>query len=224
MTYIITNRHVLIDEDEDGNIVHNPDSIRFFIRGHSDISNLTYFDADLRGGEGSDWYGHPVSLEIDIAAVAINQRLSSLTDDDPVTGSLAFSSGDFLSDPSRIQGGDLALVAGYPGIFASTNRGFPVLRSARVASPYGVDFGGLPFFITDARMHSGTSGSPVLADPLSLRWSSGGSHLTVGGPRTALLGVHSATYKQAVSDPGEEWLDLNVAWYAELIPDIVNSI
>lgn len=221
-TYLVTNRHVLKDEDEDGNMVHNPDSIRVFIRGHPDISQVSYFDIDLSDGEGNNWFSHPNQPDVDIAVVPINRRLSSLSGDDIVTGSLAFSSDHFLSDPDRIQGGDSALISGYPGMLAGTNMNLPVLRDARIASPYGVNFDGSPYFVTDARMHSGTSGSPVLASPSSMTHSSSGD-MIVGGPQTALLGVHSATFKQDVEDVGEEWLDLNVAWYAEAIPDIINS-
>lgn len=222
-THLVTNKHVLRDEDEDGNVVHNPDSIRVFIRGYPDISQVFYFDIDLSSGKGNDWYSHPSHPDIDIAVVPINRVLSPLYGDNIVTGSLAFSSNHFLSNPDRIQGGDSALIAGYPGMFVGTNMNLPVFRSALIASPYGVNFNGSPLFVTDARMHPGTSGSPVLASPSSMTQSPGGG-ITVGGPQTALLGVHSATFKQNVEDPGEEWLDLNVAWYAELIPDIINGI
>ncbi|WP_160135559.1 S1 family peptidase [Halococcus salsus] len=221
-TYLITNQHVLRDIDENGDVVHNPESVRIFVRNFPDITQLSYIDIDLSDGMGSDWYRHPSDTDVDVAVVPTDWNLTALYGGDPQTGSLAFSREHFISDPGRISGGDTARIACYPGIFVGTNMGLPVLRNALIASPYGVNFDGSRLFVTDARMHPGTSGSPVLASPESMMQSQ--NRITVGGPRTALLGVHSATFKQEAVDPGEEWLDLNVAWYAEVIPEIIDSI
>jgi hypothetical protein len=45
----------------------------------------------------------------------------------------------------------------------------PVVRQASIASAYGTRFQGLGFFLTDARMHRGSSGSPVLKRTMSQR-------------------------------------------------------
>lgn len=220
-TYLITNRHVVRDEEEG----HTPDSFRFFIRDHTDLSQLNWLDRSIKEGQNRDWFAHPNFPEADVVAIPLNQTLSSLSDgENAVTGSLAFSENDLLQAKDRITGGDSALILGYPGTFVDTSTYFPVIRDARISSPYGVPFNGQPMFITDARMHGGTSGSPVLADPASLtHFPSGG--MVVGGQRVALLGVHSATYTQpTVDDPGEEWLDLNAAWFAELVEDIIQVI
>lgn len=222
-TYLVTNRHVLKDEDESVQESHNPDSIRIFFRGFSDISQLSYYDIDLTEAQGNDWYVHPDFPEIDIAVIPVPQRLSTVSGETTLTGSLALSSDHFLEDTSRIQGGDSALIVGYPGMFAGRNINLPVVRSALISSPYGVNFDNDPYFITDARMHPGTSGSPVLASPESMGRSPEGN-LNIGGQQIALLGVHSASFKQDAEDPGEEWLHLNKAWYAETIPEIIDGI
>jgi len=87
--------------------------------------------------------------------------------------------------------------------------GLPVVRQASVASCYGVRFQGLGYFLTDARMHRGSSGSPVLArvEPV-----------TPGRPHWCLLGVHSSRMVMATRDTAlDESLGLNCAWYADVL-------
>jgi V8-like Glu-specific endopeptidase len=71
-------------------------------------------------------------------------------------------------------------------------------------------FQGQGYFLTDARTHRGTSGSPVVmrdhdADAdVQLPWK--------------LLGVHSARLDMADRDKVEdESLGLNCAWYADIL-------
>jgi len=219
-TFLITNQHVIRDEEEG----HEPDSFRFFVRGHANISQVNWLDCSIEDGIHEDWYVHPEHPDADVVAVPLKTQLSPLSNlEEVITGSLAFSANELLEDNEQITGGDSALIFSYPGMFVDRTTYFPVIRNARIASPYRIPFNGQPFFITDSRMHSGTSGSPVLADPSSLTHSPGGGIL-IGGQRVALLGVHSATFTQPVDDPGEEWLDLNAAWFAELIEDIIQNI
>jgi hypothetical protein len=84
-----------------------------------------------------------------------------------------------------------------------------VVRQASVASSYGVRFQGLGYFLTDARMHRGSSGSPVLARV---------ELATDGRPRWCLLGVHSSRMDMASRDAAQdESLGLNCAWYADVL-------
>jgi hypothetical protein len=88
----------------------------------------------------------------------------------------------------------------------------PVYRRASIASAYGVNFGGFPYFLIDANLHPGTSGSPVVS-----------SHHTLfkerdGKEGYALFGVHSAEHV-IEGDP----LGLNVVWYADALVEIAES-
>ena len=113
---------------------------------------------------------------------------------------------------------------------------FPVRRNALISSPYTHGFENQPFFLTDARMHPGTSGSPVIMDTGGMRMT----HGDVPDHRSKtlyLLGVHSATFygtnfeeqnqdgenSDDNSDERDFKLDLNVAWYSELLSDLLPS-
>jgi hypothetical protein len=80
-----------------------------------------------------------------------------------------------------------------------------------IASAFGIRFQGNGYFLTDARMHRGTSGAPVVArDP------------TRGAGRGdlpwMLLGVHATRMDVSNRDlEQDERLDLNCAWYADVL-------
>ena len=205
--YLITNKHVLDPEDED------PEEIRILLRGTPDLSRLQYEDIELADDNGGkNWLSHPTDSDVDIAAIPLDIDLRQY-------GNMAFSQDVFLPDNVQIGAGEQAMILGYP--FKGNRPYLPVARSALIASPYGVPFEGMKCFATDANMHSGTSGSPVLTIPSAIQETEGGISM-FSGERTYLLGVHSATL-HSDHDPEEGPLNLNLSWYAELIEDIVNS-
>jgi hypothetical protein len=86
-----------------------------------------------------------------------------------------------------------------------------VVRQAVIASAFGLRFQGQGYFLTDARMHRGTSGAPVVARMTPQR--SGRGDLP-----WMLLGVHAARMDVTNRDiEQDERLNLNCAWYADII-------
>jgi len=105
--------------------------------------------------------------------------------------------------------GDRLAIPGFPLGFFDTVHHLPVVRQASIASHYGVRFQGQGFFLTDARMHRGSSGSPVLARV---------NADSAGAARWCLLGVHSSRMDMATRDTAQdESLGLNCAWYADVL-------
>ena len=87
----------------------------------------------------------------------------------------------------------------------------PVARQATIASSFGTRFQGLGLFLTDARMHRGSSGAPVVMRD----GSAGAEH---GGLPWKLLGIHSSRFDMSGRDRVEdESLGLNCAWYADIL-------
>lgn len=224
-TYLVTNKHVVDGDDVD--------EIRIFLRKHRDLLNLEWVDISLEDGVGEDWYEHPANPEldfdIDVAVIPLSRTLSPFSEyintteetRSIETGSTAFTPDLIMSGEELLAGGDMAMIIGYPAEFVDTNTYFPILRNGRIASPLGMPFQGKPLFITDALMYEGTSGSPVVAGPETLK------NPATGGLRTSsqgfgLLGIHSETYKRP-SESGGERLNLNAAWYADLINEIISA-
>lgn len=92
-------------------------------------------------------------------------------------------------------GNDL-IVVGYPLGLYDSKHNTPIIRSATIASVYPLPFEGNDYFLIDSRLHKGTSGSPVILKP-----------------QDYLIGIHSAQL--------EEDTNLNIVWYAKLIPEII---
>jgi S1-C subfamily serine protease len=202
--YLVTSRHVLLDKPSD----HHPDRIE--IEVHVNAENLgdtrqfsipLYRDGKSLWREGLDSAG-PVDIAVlQIDRAALPEKLLYR----------AFTPAHLMSKLELIEIGMSVRIVGFPlGIHDLLHK-LPVARQAVVASAFGVRFQGQGCFLTDARLHRGMSGAPVVAR----------AQARVSG-RTALpwmlLGVHSAKLDVANRDSSQdESLDLNFAWYADIL-------
>ena len=123
----------------------------------------------------------------------------------------AFTPAHLVEQLERIEVGTSVLIVGFPLGFHDTLHRLPVARQAVIASAFGMRFQGNGYFLTDARMHRGASGAPVVA-----RAPRGGA-----GRETLpwlLLGIHAGRMDVTNRDVDQdERLDLNVAWYADIL-------
>ncbi len=200
--YLVTSRHVLFDTASG----HAPDRIE--IEMHTDARDLTQMarlsillhrDGVANWHQASDSGG-----EIDVATIEIDR-------DEMPTGCVLhpFQPQHLVSGFDQFNVGGRLASPGFPlGCFDTVHHR-PVVRQASIASFYGIRFQGQGLFLTDARMHRGSSGSPVLA---RLK-GDGAGHL-----RWGLLGVHSSRMDMATRDlVQDESLGLNCAWYADVL-------
>jgi hypothetical protein len=199
--FFVTGRHVLIDRPSG----HHPDRVEITL--HTDEVVLTrsarlgvalYRDGSSVWRQAKDSGG-----EIDVAALELDRAAL------PAGAVLRAFTLDHLQGPlSEIGIGTAVLVVGFPLGFYDTLHNLPVARNAAVASAFGVRFQGQGYFLTDARMHRGASGAPVVlhqphGDP-ALPWK--------------LLGIHSARLDMLTREEGvDESLGLNCAWYADIL-------
>ena len=202
--FLVTSRHVLIDEPSK----HHPNRIE--IELHTDagdlgksssFSLLLYEDGKSQWRQGTDSAGEidVAMIEIQRAALPKNALLFAFTPEHLVQ----------LTEPVEV--GTSVLIVGFPLGFHDALHRLPVARQAVIASAFGIRFQGHGYFLTDARMHRGTSGAPVVArDP------------TQGAGRAELpwllLGVHATRMDVSNRDlQQDERLDLNCAWYADVL-------
>jgi hypothetical protein len=200
--YLITNRHALVSED--GQPLN--DSVRIYSRPTTDVDDLQPHDIPLVDDGEPNWIEHPASHEIDVAALPLNFDLEPLS-------TVALHSGMFppLSDEMPIV--QNVMILGYP--ILGKHPYPPITRDGLIASPYGLAFSELPCFAVDANLHSGTSGSPVFSVPLGIEH--GANQL---GGELNLIGIHSETL-HSNHPPEEGPLNLNYAWYIELLKDMI---
>ena len=235
-TYIVTNRHVVKpDDDSDDDDDINPTEGYIWLRNKTNVSEANRFPIRFEKDGKPTWKTHPAE-DVDLAIIPVNSRLSSfdeLFDEESTvrSGNLAFTSDYFLHE--NVRPDQRVSLVGYPGDFMDSETRFPIRRNALIASPHGIGFENKPYFLTDARMHPGTSGSPVVMESRGLQQTYG----NVPEERRKdlyLLGVHSAKFyatkfeernesdQEIIAGRGE--LDLNVAWYPSLITDIFEDL
>lgn len=202
--YVVTSRHVVLDEPS----AHHPD--RMEIELHVDPDNLgdtVQFSIPLYQGGKSVWLeGLDSAGAIDVVALRLEK--------DALPGEMrhhAFTPAQLFRKLDQVEIGAPVLIVGFPlGVYDTLHR-LPVARRASIASPFGIRFQGKGCFLTDARLHRGTSGAPVV-----MRQDAPGD-----GRKDLpwmLLGVHSARLDVTNRDSSlDESLDLNFAWYADIL-------
>ena len=202
--YLVTNRHVLLNEPTN----HRPERIEIELHRNADKLADTvqqsiplYVAGKPVWREGTDSAGL-----VDVAVVPLERaRLPR-----PMLYR-AFTPKHLVQKLDLVEMGMPVRIVGFPlGIHDLVHK-LPVARQAVVASAFGVRFQGQGCFLTDARLHRGTSGAPVVARA-SPR-ASGRSELP-----WLLLGVHAARLDVTNRDASQdESLDLNFAWYADIL-------
>jgi Trypsin-like peptidase domain len=208
--FLITSRHVLLDEESN----HRPDGLA--IELHVDPENVAittqffiplYSDNQPVWREGSDSAGtvDVVALEIERLALPDTLLLHAFTPD------------HLLEQLNEIEVGARVLVVGFPLGFHDVLHHLPVARQAIIASAFGIRFQGHGYFLTDARLHRGMSGAPVVT-----RMTTEPSGR--GAMPWLLLGVHGARMDVTDRDVAQdERLDLNCAWYADILLPLTQS-
>ena len=204
--YVVTCRHVVLSPETN----HFPDQLKVVV--HSDANDLTRAGEimlNLFDPQGNAlWREHPeLGSKVDVVAVPIF--------DPTVIANWfvdTFSPADLLAENQTLPLGQQVLVIGFPLGFEDTVHHLPMIRNATIASVFPLYFKGEPYFVTDARMHRGASGAPVIA---MLK------ELGADAPSWKLLGVHSASLDVSNRDPSQdEPMGLNLAWYASVVQDM----
>ena len=200
--YLVTSRHVMIDEPSK----HFPDRIEIELHVDPDnLANSTGFSIPLYRDGVSIWrQGVDTAGEIDVAVIELERTALPTT-----TVYRAFTPEHLHTSLDEVEVGSSLLIVGFPLGFHDTLHHMPVVRHAVIASAFGLRFRGQGYFLTDARTHRGTSGAPVVMRvpgkrPGKLPWM--------------LLGIHSARLDASGRDRDlDEALGLNCAWYADIL-------
>lgn len=203
--FLVSNRHVFVDAESG----HFPDRLEIGL--HTDAQDLTrhatvslplYREGLALWREASDSGGLVDIAALEIAAEALP----------PGAAPQAFDASHLEPRGEPIVIGDALTIAGFPLGFHDTVHHLGVARGASVASAYGVRFQRQGCFLTDARTHRGSSGSPVVRRRL---------HEVGTTPSWQLLGVHSSRMDMRTRDQAQdESLGLNCAWYADVLPTL----
>jgi len=206
--FLVTNRHVVLDEATG----HVPEALEIDV--HTNADNLVeteritvpLYASDPDAGEPVWRSATDSAGTVDIVAIPLDrQALPASLVYEPFT---PWHLADFTQP---IEVGTSLVIVGFPLGFRDSLHHLPVARQAVVASAFGMRFEGQGYFLTDSRLHRGTSGSPVVLrlpdDAISderLPWR--------------LLGVHASRIDLTSRDVDQdEHLGLNCAWYTDVL-------
>jgi len=207
--FLITNRHVVIDEGKQ----FRPTALQMLLHRNADsLAENHPVVASLYGTSGDPlWLEHPdyEQTGCDLVAIPMCPEILQGYNHALFRASLVVTFAPNATDvPGVNPFGDVVIV-GYPLGFHDDINNLPVYRKAMIASQFGVNFRRKPYFLVDANLHPGTSGSPVVNSHHTLFSDAG----TKEG--YTLFGIHSAQHVV-----GDQPLGLNVVWYSSLIVDI----
>jgi hypothetical protein len=219
-SFLVTNRHLIIDENE----LYHPHLLRLYL--HTDDTDLTKnrtYDIELYNKLRRAWI-QPGNSEADVIAIPMSDEFNN-----NYSGTCLNSK--FLLPPeNRLSVGQVVSIIGYPmGLWHDEKHNLPVIRSGTVASAYPVPYNGHPYFLIDARLHKGTSGSPVITNPpTKLMKNTEVSERTKTGwfgrdiydemrTQRFLLGINARTFPFIEK---EQSLDLNAVYFASIIKEI----
>jgi hypothetical protein len=202
--YLITSRHVVLDKPSE----HYPDRLEIELHVDPDnVADTVGFSIPLYREGKSIWReGFDSTSAIDVVALELERAAL------PKTLSFhAFTPAHLVERLEQVEIGTSVIVVGFPlGVHDELHR-LPVARQAVIASAFGIRFQGHGYFLTDARLHRGTSGAPVVTRETAPR--SGRTDLA-----WRLLGVHATRLDVVNRDiEKDEALDLNCAWYADIL-------
>jgi hypothetical protein len=200
--FLVTGRHVFHDDPSQ----HFPDRISFAIHDDPvDLTRLAVIDLPLYR-EGTALWTQACDSGGDIDVAALELPADALP---AHVRSSAFTPESLCDDPEVILLGTPVVLACFPLGFYDTTYLLPIARQGSIASAYGIRFQGRGCFVTDARMHRGSSGAPVVVRRRDCH---------DGGGPWMLLGVHSARMDMESRDTGQDdMLGLNLAWYADIL-------
>jgi len=196
--YLITNRHVAVNEEDD----FYPNIFKIIVHTSREnvrdvrIVNIPLYDNELN----PLWLEYPFLKNVDVIAISLKEHLPEKNAIEFWTLRRFATQSEILSLASTIS------VLGYPLGFYDEVHNLPITMSATVASTYGVGFQGELYFLINATLHEGMSGSPVII------------------PRAGLRGKDFTHYHSLVGVLSERKIpDLGAVWYCDVIREIISN-
>lgn len=202
--FLVTARHVVKEEAAH----HHPDSLLIDLHSNPDnVAQITRFSIPLHSGDAPAWReGLDAAGDVDVAVIELDRAALPAT-----LYSRAFTPAHLVQQLDEIEVGRPIVVVGFPLGFEDMLHHLPVARQGIVSTSFGLRFQGQGYFLTDARMHRGASGAPVVAR--TGRGQSGREDLP-----WMLLGIHTSRMDVTNRDAQEDSrLTLNTSWYADIL-------
>ncbi|MDE0312720.1 MAG: serine protease [Caldilineaceae bacterium] len=223
---VVTNRHVLLPRFNSKEFA--PQNVSLYLRGINKSTNqLKWIEVSLDSRQLEEKARFHPNDDVDVALIDIQSELSALVEQETLTSPHLFNAQSQAGNNNiSVEVGSDVLVAGYPRGFYDDVNLFPIVKAGIIASRWGAPFQGNPYFLIDAKLFPGSSGSVVVSKPIDIVIKEG-QIMYSEEKQFALLGIFSGEpfLREEPVQIGdltitkESGFDLGIVWYAYTIEE-----
>ena len=228
-TWLVTNRHVALPKVNDKEIL--PDTFIFNLR---QIVNdeVQWLPISLNQAEYQRRLKLHSNADIDVALIDVGDLIMEKIKSGVSVMNYAGVTSEHLPQNSQtsINVGDDILVAGYPRGFYDMKNKFPIVKSGVIASKWGSHFNGNPYFLIDAKLFPGSSGSVVLTKPQyvavineKLMYNKNGAYIFLGIFSGEPIRKNAPIELEDMTIVKKDSYNVGIVWYSQLVPEIISS-
>jgi len=227
-TWLVTNRHVVLPKVGEKEVA--PDTFAFHLRKIVD-KRLQWEPIVLPRDQLLRRAKFHTDPSVDVSLVKVQDLITDriAKKDSQYLQYYAVSRENFAGENNiEVQASDDIVVVGYPRGFYDEVNLFPIVKAGIVASRWGAHFGGKPFFLIDAKLFPGSSGSIVVSKPIDIVVR-GGQVFHAPEKQFAFLGIYSGEpFREGCTIEAEDLVikqklgfNVGIVWYAWLVEDII---
>ena len=230
--WLVTNRHVLLAKDDAGKEIV-PDTIIFNFRVNSEY-NINWEQIKILKIDFNKFVKLHINENIDVALIDIESFVKKYyKDENSIKRFNTITNLDVARYARpKIETTDDVIILGYPKGFYDYANLFPIIKQGIIASYWGLKFNGQPYFLIDAKLFPGSSGSLVMTKPKNIiePVEEGIHYSTI--KKYYFLGIYSGEpfkLDEEVIDLGDivarrkDTFDVGIVWYYYLVDEIINS-
>lgn len=229
VTWIVTNRHVLLPKVEGNEII--PDTITFHVRRVVG-QGIVWEPVILEVTEIKKRLKLHTDSEVDVAILRVDDLLRERMKPGNLYMTLSSVSEEDLPENKNISAevADDVVIIGYPKGFYDEKNIFPIVKSGIIATRWGMNFNDMPVFLIDAKLFPGSSGSIVVTKPISSIVAEGAMK-DERETQFAFLGIYSGEpFRQQepidlddITIIRKDSFNVGTVWYGKLVVDIVKK-
>ena len=229
-TWLVTNRHVALPRVR--GVEAAPSTFAFHLR-RVDGTELRWDPITLDCDELLSRARFHPNPDVDVCVIEVLDLLTEKIKDQAARYQAWFAMHtDQLPGKNNItvEVADEAVVIGYPRGFYDHVHLFPIVKAGIIASRWGAPFQGKPYFLIDAKLFPGSSGSIVVSKPQSLAIVDG-RIMYAAERQFAFLGIYSGEpFLQETPLEFEDMtivrrsgFNVGIVWYGHLVDEIIDS-
>lgn len=221
--WLVTNRHVVLPKVNNNEII--PDSFSFHLR-KIDGNTIKWEPLILNRDELIKRTKLHPDPKVDVCIIDVLDLLKEKIKSGTYARWDAVSKENFPGNNNiEVEVSDDAVVIGYPRGFYDKINLFPIVKSGIIASRWGAYFNGKPYFLIDAKLFPGSSGSIVVSKPQNIAIKNG-NLMYAKEKQFSFLGIYSGEPFIEFDDitiTRKFGFNVGIVWYGHLIEDIIKK-